>query len=224
VIRICYENFATGTHDVTALHGKAVRGKRGVTLYLLPGLTTGQRRRAIRRLRQEASRGFGPSLPSLPLAIALGRDRLSMAVKTTGAAVRLHPAVTLLPGGFLVILMTLFIMAASGGTSGALLARPGFAGAPVGTRTASSARLPALTGLGGTGLGAGRPAPTSRPLPRRMVRKAAWYTACPEPTSSSAPDSACGGQLASQRATRGDAPVTTGPPTAHLPGPRDLAR
>jgi hypothetical protein len=115
VIRICYENFAAGTHDVTALHAKAVRGRRGVTLFLLPGLTAEQRKWAIRRLRQEASRGFGPPLPRAALAAALGFDRLRGALRTVGAAVRLHPAVTLLPGAFMAAAMALFVVTASGG-------------------------------------------------------------------------------------------------------------
>jgi hypothetical protein len=47
------------------------RGPQGVTVYLVPGLTTWQRRAVIRRLRQEASRGFGPPLPLPQLALAL---------------------------------------------------------------------------------------------------------------------------------------------------------
>jgi hypothetical protein len=113
VIRIRYKDICAGTHEVAAgLHGMAERGPGGVTVYLLPGLTTGQRRAVIRRLRQEASRGFGPPLPLPQLAVALGLDRVATAARIVKAIVRLHPAVTLVPGAFVVAMMALFVIAA----------------------------------------------------------------------------------------------------------------
>jgi hypothetical protein len=200
VILIRYVNFATGTHDVTALHGRAERGTRGVTIYLLPGLTAGQRRRAIRRLRQEASRGFGPPLPLLPLAIALGRDRVAAAARTARAAVRLHPAVTLLPGAFLAVLMTLFVMAASGNSMRPAHPSASLAAAVGGTGhesilAARPHRASAMLAVnaGGTGLGKGDPVRAESAgdgLPphakgtrfHRARRQAAWY-ACPQATA-----------------------------------------
>jgi hypothetical protein len=111
VIRIRYEDFSAGRHDVVGLQGRVERGARGATVYLLPGLTPCQRRAVIRRLRQEASRGFGPALPLPQLAIALGFDRVRAAARTLAAIVRLHPAVTLVPSAFVLVLVTLFVMA-----------------------------------------------------------------------------------------------------------------
>ena len=115
VIRICNEDFSAGTHDGTGLHGRTERGARGVTIYLLPGLTTGERRAALRRLRQEASRGLGPPLPRSQLAVALGLDRVRTAARIAKAIVRLHPAVTLLPGVLVVALLALFVAASAEG-------------------------------------------------------------------------------------------------------------
>lgn len=115
VIRICNEDFSAGTHDGTGLHGRTERGARGVTVYLLPGLTTGERRAALRRLRQEASRGLGPPLPRSHLAVALGLDRVRTAARIAKAIVRLHPAVTLLPGVLVVALLALFVAASAEG-------------------------------------------------------------------------------------------------------------
>lgn len=115
VIRIRYEDFSAGSRDAVGWYGKTERGAHGVTLYLLPGLTTGQRRAAIRRLRQEASRGFGPPLPSRQLTIALGLDRVRMVAGITRTVVRLHPVATLVPGAFAVAVMALFVIASSGG-------------------------------------------------------------------------------------------------------------
>src|SRR5450756_3037683 len=91
VIRIRYPDFSSGVRDLAGLHGIAESGAGGVTVYLLPGLTASQRKAVIRRLRQEASRGFGPPLPMPSLVIALGADRMRVAVGTTVAVFRLHP-------------------------------------------------------------------------------------------------------------------------------------
>lgn len=96
---------------MAGLHGRAEGGARGVTLYLLPGLSTAQRRAVIRRLRQQASRGFAPPLPLPQLAIAIGVDRLRTAAGTAGAAVRLHPVMTLVPGAFMAAAVALFVIA-----------------------------------------------------------------------------------------------------------------
>ena len=85
MIRIRYRDLAPG------LHGKVERCARGVTVYLLPGLTGKQRKAVLRRLRQEASRGCGPGLPNLgtqilnPEVCAL----LNVAVKVGGLALPL---------------------------------------------------------------------------------------------------------------------------------------
>jgi len=116
------------------LHGKAERCARGVTVYLVPGLTACQRRAVIRRLRQEASRGLSPELPQPQLAIALGLLLVQSAARTVGGMVRLHPAVTLVPGAFVVALMALFVVVSAG--------RPGIAPAP-GPSRAEAAAAPA---------------------------------------------------------------------------------
>lgn len=124
MIRIRHEDFSAGTHEVTGLYGKAERGPRGITLSLLPGLTTGQRRAVIRRLRQEASRGLGPTLPRWQLAIALGLDW----VRTAARIIRLHPLVTLVPGAFVIAVMALFVIASADGQGTAAKTRSGYAG------------------------------------------------------------------------------------------------
>ena len=113
VIRIRYKDFSAGTHNFTGLNGVARRGARGVTVYLIPGLTVRERKAVLRRLRQEASRGFGPPLPLLALAFALCADRVRTTAGTGAAVIRLHPAVTLLPGAFVAALMTLFVCASA---------------------------------------------------------------------------------------------------------------
>jgi hypothetical protein len=175
---------------MTGFQGIAERFPRGVTIYLLPGLTGGQRRAVIRRLRQEASRGCGPELPLPQLVIALLLDRVRGALGLAAAALRLHPGTTLLPAAFVAVVMTLFVLA-SGGVGPGQAARPALAAAQsrAGLRSTAGAgdgagRLvaiggdpkgapadgagaggirPSSIGAGGQGLGSGQPAPTAGP-------------------------------------------------------------
>ena len=105
VIRVRYKDLSPG------LHGKAEHSGRGATVYLLPGLTGRQRKAALRRLRQEASRGCGPALPLPQLTVALALDQVRSACRRTAAVVRLHPAGSLLPTAVAGTLMTMFVLA-----------------------------------------------------------------------------------------------------------------
>jgi hypothetical protein len=172
VIRIRYRDFSAGTHDITGWHGVARRGPRGVTVYLVPGLTAGERRAVLRRLRQEASRGFGPPLPLLALAFALCADRLRTTAGTGAAVIRLHPAVTLLPGALVAAVMALFVLASAGRS---VEFRPGPGPAHMIGRLALSSAGGAGQ-LGGSQLSAHRPASpaacviTNWPGPRDLAR------------------------------------------------------
>src|SRR5580698_7257066 len=128
VIRVRRRDFVSGSHNVAGFQGIAERLPRGVTIYLLPGLTGRQRRAVIRRLRQEASRGCGPELPLPQLVIALVLDRVRGALGLGAAALRLHPGTTLLPPAFVAVVMTLFVLA-SGGMGPGPAARPALAAA-----------------------------------------------------------------------------------------------
>jgi hypothetical protein len=105
VLRIRYRDLPSG------LHGKAERSTRRTTVYLLPGLTGGQRKAALRRLRQEASRGCGPALPLPQLTMALAGDKIRVTCRRTAAVIRLHPAGSLLPAVFAGALLALFVHA-----------------------------------------------------------------------------------------------------------------
>ena len=82
VIRIRYKDLSSG------LHGGAERSARRTIVYLLPGLTGGQRKAALRRLRQEASRGCGPELPLPQLMAALGADKTRRTLRIATGVVR----------------------------------------------------------------------------------------------------------------------------------------
>lgn len=93
------------------LNGTAKRSGRSTTVYLLPGLTGRQRKAAIRRMRQEASRGCGPALPGADLTVALAADRCRVGFRNTTAVIRQHPAASLLPTALAALLMALFVLA-----------------------------------------------------------------------------------------------------------------
>jgi hypothetical protein len=114
VIRVQYQDVSSGSRHGAGLYGTAEPCPRGVTIHLVRGLTSGQRKAAIRRLRQEASRGCGPALPLPGLVVALALDRVRVAFTTTAAAVRLHPAATLLPAGLAVGGMVLLVLTSAG--------------------------------------------------------------------------------------------------------------
>jgi hypothetical protein len=204
VIRIRCKDFSAGTHDATWLHGRAERGPRGVTVYLVPGLTACQRRAVLRRLRQEASRGFGPALPLPQLAVAIGLDRLRTAARVAGAVIRLHPAVTLVPGALAAVLMALFVLASAGG--------PGITPAPPGSLAQAAAvgqmhapgteqagrRLVRVTAAaGGVGLGSGQRAQ------QQTGRSADWYVR-PQTTISPVPQPRLPQPRRGQPAARGN--------------------
>src|ERR1700678_1295906 len=188
VIRVRRRDFVSGSHNVAGFQGIAERLPRGVTIYLLPGLTGRQRRAVIRRLRQEASRGCGPDLPLPQLVIALLLDRVRGALGLAAAALRLHPGTTLLPAAFVGVVLTLFVLAsggvgrvptvrralaaaqsttgpapapasAAGGAGGMVAIGGGSKGAHAAGTRAGGIR-PSSVGAGGQGLGSGQPAPT----------------------------------------------------------------
>ncbi len=238
MIRISYKDFSAGTHHMAGLHGRVERCARGVTIYLLPGLTSCQRRAVIRRLRQEASRGFGPPLPGPQLAMALGWDRLRSAAGLVRAMVRLHPAVTLVPSAIVVVMATLFVLASAGrpgippGMRGGLAdigAVSGEGGRTVSARPGPSqaAGVTAAegTGIGGTGRGSGRRAaarqahgghPGGEPPVRGPAQPGTW-SVCLRAITVATPRS-----RRAQLACRRSAPRAV-PHTAHLPGPLDFA-
>ena len=215
---------------MTGLHGRAERGPHGVTVYLIPGLTACQRRAVFRRLRQEASRYVGPALPLPQLAVALGLDRVRSAVRIAGAIVRLHPAVTLLPGALVAALMSLFVIASADGPDLATGQRPGRADAvAAGTgvpQAVTEAVVPARPGGITSAVGASVTGPARRAMGGRAARgistvslarqSATWYACSPVvngPVLAPLP-----GQPACCR------PVSLlAPYTAHLPEPRAFA-
>jgi hypothetical protein len=94
VIKIRYRN----AYELSpGLHAAAVRHGHNTTVFLLPGLTTAERRAALRRLRLSARMGYCPPLPPAQLALALAADRIRTTVGQVGTLVRSHPAGSTVP-------------------------------------------------------------------------------------------------------------------------------
>jgi hypothetical protein len=223
VICIRYKDFSAGTHDATGLHGRAERGPHGVIVYLVPGLTACQRRAVIRRLRQEASRYVGPALPLPQLTVALGLDRVRSAARVTGAIIRLHPAVTLVPSALVAVLMTLFVIASTDGPGLSQGQRAVLADAAAVGPGMPQAVTEAVVPARGTGLDAGHRALLVQPSARRPRRTELPYRrpgarcAC-SPLLVGPVPAPFPGQLPCGRSASGPAPYT-----AHRPDPRAFA-
>lgn len=85
MIRIRYATLPEG------LHAQARRENGHTILYLRPGLSSEQRREALRRARQTARMGHGPRLPAAGVALALAADRTRWTLRNVVAAARHHP-------------------------------------------------------------------------------------------------------------------------------------
>lgn len=112
--------------------------------------------------------------------------------------VRLHPAVTLVPGAFVVAMAALFVVAAGDRSGIAPGARVGLADAAVSGSVAGAAL-------------------SASPSPTRVMRVTATWYVCPPPATAARrrPPSR---QLACRRPT-----LRAVPHTAQLPGPLDFA-
>ena len=86
MIKIRYSDLPAGLHVRVVVQG------RHTILYLLPGLSTAERRAAVHRARSNARVGYGPRVPAAGVAFALGADRVRSTVRNGLSAARLHPA------------------------------------------------------------------------------------------------------------------------------------
>jgi hypothetical protein len=91
VIKIRYADLPGGLHVRVAASGN------DTVIYLLPGLTTVQRRAALRRARSTARMGQGPGLPTAGVAGAMIADGIRTTLRNAAAAMRVHPAIVVPP-------------------------------------------------------------------------------------------------------------------------------
>jgi hypothetical protein len=154
MIRVRYR----GSNELSpGLHATAERDGRRTTVYLLDGMTAGQRRSALRRLRLTARMGHCPRLPAAQLAFALFTDRIRTGIGRAGRVLRLHPAgstvpIMVLSGGAIAFLLfsTVSIHVIRPGTAGQSGAgtSPVVSASPIATSEGSQGQA---TGQGGPG-------------------------------------------------------------------------
>jgi hypothetical protein len=207
VIKIRYAELPTGLHIQTLTQG------RDTVLYLLPGLTPGQRRAAIRRAQSNARVGHGPPLPPAGIVLALTLDRIRTTLGNGLGAMRMHPSFLVPTAVVVASVAVAYLLLASvtfelrpplatgtrPGVAGAALApvptpRPhqrATAPAPHGHQPAAPA--PGPTGPGGHSPGR-HPGPTASPTPSpstpitpRPISPTSPPVPTPGPTRSSAP-------------------------------------
>ena len=159
VIKIRYRVLEPGTN------ADAVREESQVIVYFVPGLSSRERKAALRRLRQASRRGQKPPLPATQLGFALVADRARMSMRNLAAIVRLHPAGSIVPVFGLASLIVLFLLTsvsvhilhgpsrvagsppALGSVSQPLTARPGATRMAVSvTSPGAGSRTPSATG------------------------------------------------------------------------------
>ena len=162
-------------------HADAERDGRATIVYLLTGISTAQRRKALRRLRTWAGRGQCPPLPRWQLAVALAADR----VRHARAGLAVHPATATVPVMVVSLAAIVYLGlttvsvhvlprgAALPPSTGAEPAVPAAGGAP-----ASQPPGPATRYAPGTP-GAGATAPASRPGATRAASSTVASRATP---------------------------------------------
>lgn len=165
MIKIRYTDLPAG------LHVRAETSGRHTVIYLLPGLSHGERRAALLRARRSAGLGRGPELPATGVAAAVARDRIAATARNGLTAFRGHPLL-LLPPVLVVASATLVYVMLSAvsvtfppGSRDARVppGRPGVSGS-TGAGAAAAGR-PALPAGGSTRRGSAGPRPERSPRP-----------------------------------------------------------
>jgi hypothetical protein len=108
MVKIRYSELPAGLHVTAETQG------RNTVVYLLPGLTTEQRRSALARVRSSGRMGQGPVLPLLAMITAVIFDRIRTTASNGAAAMRGHPVLLLPPlillvSGVIVFMLMSFV-------------------------------------------------------------------------------------------------------------------
>jgi hypothetical protein len=104
VVKIRYAELPAGLHVSAEPHG------RDTIIYLQPGLTAGQRRAALTRVRSSGRMGHGPRLSAAGLAMAVSADKLRTTGRNGLGAMRVHPLLLLPPLILLVSAAIVFVL------------------------------------------------------------------------------------------------------------------
>jgi hypothetical protein len=204
VIKIRYADLPGGLHVRVAASGN------DTIIYLLPGLTTMQRRAALRRARSSARMGHGPVLPSAGVAGAVMADGVRTTLRNVAGAMRIHPGLFFPPIVIISFAAVAYIL---------LVSVTGQVHPPQAAGPGSGSGEPVPQGVAPP---PGNPA--QAPLPHRTAPAPA-KSAKPRPTSSAHGHHPAGSSPSPSPRPSGTAPApTTGPspsptPTQPVPSP-----
>jgi hypothetical protein len=214
VIKIRYASLPVGLHVRTVIEG------RHTILYLLPGLTTVERRAAIGRARRNARVGYGPPLPAREMAVAITTDQIRTTVGNGFTALRLNPAF-FLPAGILVASVAVAYLLLS--SVSIQFREPGNAGPgprPGGGITAAPG--PSLSSPAGPARRAGDPVPGQQEAGGpggRTPGQAGSPGPAPDPSSRPRPSSAASPQPTVSGQPPGLRPMPPSPAPSLVPSP-----
>jgi hypothetical protein len=203
VIKIRYSDLPGGLHVRVAASGN------DTIIYLLPGLTTVQRRAALRRARSSARMGHGPDLPGAGVAGAVMADGVRTTLRNVAGAMRIHPGLFFPPIVIISFAAVAYILLVSV-TAGVHSPQAGGAGGgpgdpmpqgvapPPGSQPQAPAPLPAKSGR-----------PRSSPA-------GAHHTTAPSPSASPRPSATAPGTTSQPSPS----PTPTQPAPSASPSPR----
>ncbi|HUY49208.1 MAG TPA: hypothetical protein VMV92_26395 [Streptosporangiaceae bacterium] len=202
MIKIRYADLPEGLHAQVR-----ARGRRTV-IYLIPGLSPAQRRHALRRLIRTSRLGHGPRLRARGVALAVARDVVGSTLRNGLAAVRCHPAGSLLLAVFLtsaVVCYALFV-------SVSIRLGPQHAGPPV-----AQGAPPLVPGTAGS---SGRPRASAGSGPAGSVPAGGGADASPAPSGAGPSQLAASPTpLPSSSSSASPGPSPSAGPTTASPAP-----
>ena len=149
MVKIRYADLPDG------MHAQVQGSGRHTVIYLVPGLSPGQRTAALRRLARASRRGHGPRLRRPAVSLAVARDAVAATLRNGATAARCHPVGSLVIAALLTAAVVCYVVFVS--VTIRLNPRPA---GPPGARGAPSA-IPET----------GVPLPGSGPAPRRAGRR-----------------------------------------------------
>ena len=206
MIKIRYSDLPGGLHVRVAASGN------DTIIYLLPGLTTVQRRAALRRARSSARMGHGPDLPGAGVAGAVMADGVRTTLRNVAGAMRIHPGLLFPPIVIISFAAVAYILLVSV-TAGVHSPQAGGAGGGSGDPMPQGVAPPP-----GSQPQAPAPRPTA-PSPAKSGRPGsspagAHHTTAPSPSASPRPSATAPGT------TSQPSPSPTQPAPSASPSPR----
>jgi hypothetical protein len=210
VIKIRYADLPGGLHVRVAASGK------DTIIYLLPGLTSVQRRAALHRARSSARMGHGPGLPSAGVAGAVIADGVRTTLRNVAGAMRIHPGLFFPPIvviGFAAVAYILLVSVtgqvhppqAGGPESGPGTPLPQGVAPPPGNPPQAPVPRPSVSG----------PAHSAKPTPTSQAR--GHHPAAPSPSASPRPSATAPAPIAEPSPS--PTPIQTIPPSSSSPPP-----